>query len=309
MSARAAHARRGLRMRADCIPETLRTVLRLVRRVSDDDWIAAKTLNKIMGEMPRIALDQSPAEYTFAALRRAEKLTGATDPFAEEKAALNAAALDAAAPLEAWIAKAKDPLQAAVRLALAASGDEELLPAGDLAARLRAGAEDAPAVDDYADFRKAVRSAKTVLYVLDNCGEIVLDKLLMGRMRGKKVRAVVRYATILDDATRADAEAVAVNDVAEVVDPGADMLGVVLPLAADGFRKLFDEADLVVSKGQANFETLWGAGREIFFLLRARAPVVPGHLGVPDGSRVLYHYVPPAETSIERRPVRVKDKG
>lgn len=308
MSSRAERPRCGLRMRADCIPETLRTVLNLVRRVSDDDWVAAKTLNKIMAEMPRIGLDQSPAEYAFAALRRAEKLTGANDLFAEEKACQNAAALAAAGALEEHIAKAKDPLRAAARLALAANQGDRPLPEEELAEHLLTEAEASPAIDHYADFRKAARSAKTVLYVLDNCGEIVLDKLLMNQMRGKKIRAVVRYAPILNDATRADAEAASVAEAAQIVDPGADMLGVVLPLASDAFRKLFAEADLVLCKGQACLETLWGVGREIFFLLEARGPVVPGHLGVPVGSSVLHHYAPPAEPGTHAE-VRVKDKG
>ena len=104
--------------------------------------------------------------------------------------------------------------------------------------------------------------------------------------------AVVRAAPVLSDVTREDAEAVGLSEIAEIIDPGAPMLGVVLGLASDVFIKAFEAADVVVSKGQANFETLAGSEREIFHILRVKCECMAEFLGVEDGQAVLYRREP-----------------
>jgi uncharacterized protein with ATP-grasp and redox domains len=160
------------------------------------------------------------------------------------------------------------------------------------------------AIDDTPALREALRAAKSVLYVLDNAGEIVLDRLLVEQMKRKDVTCVVRAAPVLNDVTLDDAVAVGLDKIARVVDPGVPMLGLVLNLASAELQDRFRDADLVIAKGQANFETLCDADREVYFLLRAKCPVVARALGVSVGAAVVARREPSQEPK-----TRVETKG
>ena len=92
---------------------------------------------------------------------------------------------------------------------------------------------------------------------------------------------------MLNDATGEDALAAGVDQVAEVVSTGSDAPGTILDRCSDEFRRLYDEAEMVVAKGQANYETLSEAGPRVFFLLQTKCPVIARDVGVPVGSIVL----------------------
>jgi damage-control phosphatase, subfamily I len=94
---------------------------------------------------------------------------------------------------------------------------------------------------------------------------------------------------VLLAATQTDAEAVGLPDVAEVIDPGAPMLGLFLERASTAFRETFQAADMVIAKGETHFETLSAANREIFFVLQARCESVAARLEMAPGSAALVH--------------------
>ena len=146
-----------------------------------------------------------------------------------------------------------------------------------------------PLVGAIDDFRTAVDEAESVLYLADNAGEIVFDRLLLEEMPKDKVVVAVKGAPIINDATMDDAVAAGVPYVVEVIDNGSDAPGTILESCSPAFRSRFESADLVISKGQGNYETVSGLDKPIFFLLKAKCQVIADDLGVPVGSLVLRH--------------------
>jgi uncharacterized protein with ATP-grasp and redox domains len=135
-----------------------------------------------------------------------------------------------------------------------------------------------------ADLEKRIRNAKKIVYILDNCGEAVLDRLLLETMK-EKVTIAVRGKAIINDITRRE---VALSNLSEfpLIDTGSNAPGAPLKLVSPEFRQALDDADLVIAKGQGNFESLEGDFKStpIYFLLRAKCPVIQKYLGVSFGT-------------------------
>jgi uncharacterized protein with ATP-grasp and redox domains len=136
--------------------------------------------------------------------------------------------------------------------------------------------------------RKRIERAERILYLADNTGEIVLDRLLIERLPTDRVTVAVRGAPIINDATLEDAEYAGITDIVPVISNGAAAPGTVLSMCSETFVEHFDAADLIISKGQGNFETLEGrSDRPIAFLFRVKCNVVRRLSGYPVGSHVV----------------------
>jgi len=280
----------------DCIPCALRQVLSSARRVSEDPWFHTKVLKRVMRAMSNADTNKSPAEVSYDALKVAGEILGVRDPYAEDKRAENAKLMALLPGLRQKVAESRHPVALAARLAVAGNIiDLGILSAVDAKAEIDKAIDMELAVDDTEALRESLRAAKTVLYVLDNAGEIVMDRLLIEQMKRKEITCIVRSEPVLNDVTMDDAISIGLDKLATIVDPGAPMLGLVLNLASGEVQELFETADVVISKGQANFETLFGADREVYFLLRAKCPIVAAALGVEFGAAVVARREPAHE--------------
>ncbi len=278
----------GLTAAPDCIPCTLRQILSTARRVTDDEWLQTRVLTQVMSELSLADLARSPAEIAFDALKSATRLLGRKDVYADDKRRDNETVRSLLPDLRRRVAESDDPVGLAARAAIAGNIiDLGILSGVDAKAEVERALDTKLVIDDTDAFREAVRSARDVLYVLDNAGEAVLDRLLIEQLKRKHVTCLVRAEPILNDVTAREAREIGLDEVAEIIDPGAPMLGLVLTAASPETRRRFEEADLVIAKGHANFETLAGAEREIFFMLRAKCAVVAGALGVRVGDACL----------------------
>jgi uncharacterized protein with ATP-grasp and redox domains len=218
---------------------------------------------------------------------------GVEDPYVAEKRRTNAEALALLPALEAMVEAAPRPFQAAVKLAIAANVIDFGAPGGDADGDLRARFEAALSRELAAGGRvcadaleEASGRARRVLYLADNAGEIAVDRLLVSRFVPGTVTVAVRGGPAINDALLEDAREVGMHAHAAVVASGSALPGTVLARTSDGFRRLFGEADLIVSKGQGNYETLCDEDAPIFFLLMAKCPVVAAHLGCEVGDYV-----------------------
>lgn len=123
---------------------------------------------------------------------------------------------------------------------------------------------------EYTAFLKDVRQAKELVYLTDNCGEIVLDKLLIKTMQEKypelDITVIVRGKPILNDATMEDVRTIKLDDIVPVIGNGTDVPGTDLAQINEAARQKLDSADLIISKGQGNFETLYGCGLNIYYI-------------------------------------------
>ncbi|HOJ14263.1 MAG TPA: ARMT1-like domain-containing protein [Deltaproteobacteria bacterium] len=220
-----------------------------------------------------------------------EKTTGVRDPFKDVKDASNRKALELYPWLEGIVASSPDPIDTALRVALAGNMVDYGRSSADgidMRASVLRYLEADFAVDHRRRLREALEGARTVLYVLDNAGEIVLDRLLVEVLGARRVVCAVRSSPIINDATMDDARAAGLADMCRVIPSGSGASGTPLESCSDEFREVFSKADVVISKGQGNFETLFEEDRDIFHLFVAKCPVISREIGVAEGSALAF---------------------
>lgn len=213
---------------------------------------------------------------------------GQDDPYRALRTFCNAEVLRLAPQLRAQIAEAPDPLSVALRLAISGNlidfAARHTFSLQMLRERLKT--VETLAIDDSALLFEALADAKRLLYLGDNCGEIVLDKLFIESLKERfpRLHAAfgVRGRPIVNDVTLMDASQVQMEDAAEVLSNGDGALGTVLGHTSSAFRRAFEAADVVICKGQGNYESLMNCGKpNLFFLFMAKCEVVAAPLGVP----------------------------
>ena len=129
--------------------------------------------------------------------------------------------------------------------------------------------------------------ARSILYLADNAGTIAIDRLLIEQFSPARIALAVRGAPVINDATMADARAVGLHEVVEIIDNRSDAPGTPLEDCNEDFTRRFSEADLVLAKEQGKFETLSEQPCNIFFLFKVKCPVIAAHVGLPVGTHVL----------------------
>jgi uncharacterized protein with ATP-grasp and redox domains len=232
----------------------------------------------------------SPPALAQRIHRRLRELTGVEDPYREQKDQHNQMALQLLPGLRAKVEASSDPLMTAANLAVAGNiidlGAKSGLKKQEIHDALRQAAEQ-PLEGDREKFRDEVERAEKILYLADNCGEIVFDTLLVEQLGAHRVTVAVRGMPIINDATLADAQTAGLTDIVRVIGNGSDAPGTLLDDCSEEFRSVFETADLIVSKGQGNLETLSHCGKNIFFLFKAKCPVVADSVNLPIGTHVL----------------------
>lgn len=290
---------------SQCVPCFLRRVLNIAGLVTSDEWLNRKILGEVMQDLAHLDDKSTPAEVVHDVFKRTAKALGTVDPFAEEKARWKEDVLANADSIRARVRSYDDPFVQALTLAIAANEiDDELLANRTLKGILARPEGDVVDSDNLDEFVASVEGAKSVLFIHDTVGELFFDRLLIEeiiRARGgdpgdgpSTVTSVVRAQPVLGDATREDAVEVGLDKVAHIVDPGVDCLGVPLTECSSEFRETFRSSDLVIAKGQANYQSLEGEGRtpdgeekEVWFLFRVKCPVMARSLAVQIGDLLI----------------------
>ncbi len=274
----------------DCIPCILRQSLEAARLVSTDPAFHEKILRDVLSWTEEMSLDQTPPAIAQRIHRQVRKMTGADDPYRQAKDKLNNLALELIPAFRAEVESADDPLRMAVRLAIAGNmmdmGVHISLTEADVRQTMKQ-ALTAPFFGELDKFRQAIAEAQSILYLADNAGEIAFDRLLVEQLLSKHVTVAVRGAPVINDATLIDAQTVGLDQIVEVIDNGSDAPGTILSDCSPEFRRRFAEADLIISKGQGNFETLSGEAGNIFFLFKVKCAVIAEHVKQPLGMQVL----------------------
>lgn len=215
------------------------------------------------------------------------------DPYREVKRESNDTVLDMYNDLEELVRNSADPFITAMKLAIAGNIiDFAVHDHCDLHGTIEKVLNSDFAVDHTSQLREELSKAGKVLYIGDNAGEIVFDKLLVIEMSHPGLTFSVRGAPAINDATMEDAEYVGMTGVTRVISSGYDAPTTVVSRSGDVFRRCYEEADLIISKGQGNLEGLIGEhDRRIFFLLMVKCDVIAEYLGVETGSYVVYNDV------------------
>lgn len=278
-----------MRTTIDCFPCFLRQTVIALKQQTDDPRLQEEVIKAVVPLIRDADMSRPPA-YTTTFIHRLIRDTLKDDPFRRIKREYNDIALGLYPEMKETVRKSADPLKTASRLAIAGNViDFGVFTSIDIGGSVSRALEESISVDDYPSFSEAAAGAGEIIYLLDNAGEIVFDRLLIEELvkMGKKVRAVVKGSPVLNDVTLDDALQTGLNGVCEVIDNGCDGIGTILEWTSREFRESFDRADLIISKGQGNFETLYGTGEKAYFLFQAKCDVVARELGLPFGSMLL----------------------
>jgi uncharacterized protein with ATP-grasp and redox domains len=263
----------------------------------DNPELQQEVLRTVLRITAEADYEKSPPEIAAEYFRAIVKLTGVADPHAEAKRTSNEEVMKLLPQLRSEIAASSRPLETAVRMAIAGNIIDFGTPHGQkdnsLLEVIEHAAEAEMCMDAFAVFEQRAKDAKLILYLGDNCGEAVLDRLLIEQLPTKKVIFVVRGRPILNDITPAEVPQVEIDRVCRVIDNGHDAPGTIRAQCSQEFCELFKTADMVISKGQGNFETLQDCGREIFFLMKVKCSVVAEETDLPLGSIFFQHAVAP----------------
>ena len=292
---------RAVRTYLDCIPCFLRQTLEVTRLVSgQDEVMAERALRRVLTATHSFRLDLPPPYMGRQIHRIIREVTGCKDPYADLKQKSTETALVLSKSVEQSIQDSSHPFRAAVRFSIAgnvmdyanASGWD-----GDGIDRCIDDALSKPLDEDALNtLERDAGNAKDILFIADNAGETVFDRLLIQRLPQNAVTYVVKGAPVINDATREDAEMAGIGEVARIVDTGSDAPGTILDFCSTEFCEVFDEADLVIAKGQANLETLFGCHREVFFLTQIKCPVIARNVGGEVGEWRVEHWLPQVGT-------------
>jgi len=276
-----------MRTYLECIPCFFRQALEAAQMVTNDETKQKAVLDAVARKIPEFPMDATPPEMGIIIHDAVKKAANHADPYRHLKDIYNKKALSLYPVLREEVECAEDPLLLAIRFAIAGNViDFGPTSNFDFDKELEEIRTRPFALFDYEKFKKALEGTEEVLYLGDNAGEIVFDKLLIETIK-KPTVYVVRGEPIINDVTVEDAEKVGINKIARVITNGSGAPGTILRLCSEEFLSHYQKARLIISKGQGNYETLSDEKKPIFFLLKAKCPVIARHLRVKTGDIVL----------------------
>ena len=254
----------------DCLVCLLKQGLNTARLAAADVNLQREVINRVSDIIKTSQLERSPAEISTAVYRIVSEVTGVADPYKEIKTKTNQEAIQLMPVLQALMNNAADTLDAALHIA--AAGNIIDIGIGhpfDLQEDIEQIMNTPFAVNDSTLFRAELNTARRLLYVGDNSGEIVFDRILVEELlkTGIKILFSVKSGPIINDAMMEDARTAGLTDIVPVIETGSDDIGINFTNVSDEFRRAFDNADIVLAKGHGNFETLSGIKKNIYFNL------------------------------------------
>ena len=272
----------------ECIPCFIKQTVHALDAI--DPLYHEAILRKVLHKLGDIDFTLSPPEMVQEVFKVVESYCGKKDYYADAKKKSNKYIMDMYNELSRMISNSTDPFDTAMRLAVAGN----IIDFGakhDFSDKLiHAEIEKVLASKDISSdqLKHEVKKAKKILYIGDNTGEIVFDKLFLEQLPIEKITYVVRGEAVLNDVLMGDAKMVGLTEMLPVISNGSFLLpGTVLKQCSPEFRELFFDADLIISKGQGNYETMSSIEQNIIFLLMIKCPVIGRDIGYKTGSFVV----------------------
>ena len=274
--------------------------LSIARRSGCNETCQREVLLRVAGLLPSFPMDSTPPEISIKIQSIIKKFTGVNDPFAEEKMESNRIALQAAYSVKKVIDDSSNPLLTATEFAIAGNSlDYYITQDMDLLKVVREQIYDKnthtknenPLNFQFTEFTKDLESYKSLLYITDNAGEIVFDRLLIEVLKERfphlEITVAVKNSPVINDAILYDAEEVGLTKLVPVISSGSESTGTILSHCTSEFLDKFWNVDLVVAKGQGNYETLSDVNRGIYLLFKSKCKVIAEHSGSNIGDIML----------------------
>ncbi len=272
----------------ECLPCLLRQAVEAAKLATEDERVQQAVVHTVLRDLQDVPAEARPVDIAPRVHAAVRRITGCDDPYREVKRESNRLALEAYPKAAELASEAPDPLLASAKLAAAGNiADSAVGRSFDFDAAIQKALSQDFAVSEYSQLRTELERAARVLYLADNAGEIVFDRLLLERLAPSRVTIAVKAQPLLNDATQDDVHSANLDGLASVVTTGNGWPRPDLRGASQEFRAAFQEADVIIAKGQANYEALSEGNAKVFFLLIAKCSVIARHLGVNIGDLVL----------------------
>jgi uncharacterized protein with ATP-grasp and redox domains len=276
-------------MSPECIPCLIRRVLFEAEEVDADKAVeAVRNASEMLGEL--FGENVCSATVATKVHRETYKILGSKDPYKALKRKSNEVALELYPAAERYVKASKDPLRASFLCAVIGNVLDFGIGTGyDHPSKLRKEFNNLMAEglghDDSSKMKKLLKKADKVVYLSDNCGEIVLDRLALKELGGYGIdlTLAVKEKPILTDATKRDIAGLGIEKIVDhIVEVPGFAVGIDLAELEGSFGRLLRKADLIVAKGMANFESLSETDiMPIAYLLRTKCDPVADAMGLP----------------------------
>jgi uncharacterized protein with ATP-grasp and redox domains len=276
-----------MRAYLDCLPCFLSQALRAARMATEDEKRIKDILDEVGMMLRDIPLESSPPESGRLIYHKICEMTGIPDPYKKIKNDSTKEALSLYPFLKSEVEKSEDRLFAAIKIATVGNVIDAVANWNfDIRHDVDEVLNKDFAICDYDKFEERLIEAREILYIGDNAGECVFDRILIEEMK-KPTTYVVRGAPIINDATYEDALEAGIDEVATIISSGTDGPGTILEICSEEFKRVYEHADFIISKGQGNYEALSSEKQPIFFLLKAKCQIIARDLEVKEGDIVL----------------------
>ena len=265
-----------------------------------DNQTQKRILDEVARAIPDIKLSSTPPEMGKTIHDIVKQITGQADPYKELKEKATEQTLKIYPELRKKVESSNDKLLMAVELAIAGNiidyGTKNSLDVKKELAKIlqkeqRVIEDEKESIFDFKSFKKALTDAKSILYIGDNVGETVFDSILLEQIKktdkSKEILYAVREKPIINDALKEDAVEAGIDNFAKIISSGSEVPGTIIPLCSKPFIDIFKKSDMIISKGQGNYETLSDETRPIFFLFMAKCPVIARDVDCKVGEIIL----------------------
>ena len=272
----------------ECVACFMKQALLASQQMTDNPEEAINAIKQAAELIPSIRREKSPPENATPLAKAVRSYFGNGNPYREEKKRYNVLALSVYDALAAYVQNAHDSLEAATRIAAVGNiMDLGIFANVDVSAAVDQAKSATWAINHIDYLKRDLASSQHILYLGDNAGEIVFDRLLVEALPPQSVTFAVKSGPIANDVTRDDAVQSGMDQVANIIETGCDYLGAPLNLCSPEFLDAFRSADVIIAKGMANFETLSQVDANIYFILKVKCTAVAQEIGIKEGSIVL----------------------
>ena len=274
----------------DCVVCSINGTLNLFKKGLLDSKYQEEILRRILEYYSKVDYNQLTISVGKQVKKIIQEVSGISDPFKPLKDKYNKKAIEYCKKYETSIKNDANPLNKSMRLAIAGN----IIDFGpthdfDVDKKIEEVFHAEFPIDDSTELFEEIKKAKSILYLGDNTGEIVFDRLFLEVINHNNLIFAVRHSPVLNDATMEDALFVGIDKVvSKVITNGDNAPGTLLNCVSDEFLDYFNSADLIISKGQGNFEGLSHiTNKNIFFLLTVKCKLIADEIGVKYGDCII----------------------
>lgn len=269
-----------------CISCFLRQIEHTVGLLELSEVKKKKVFSVLIAKLLKFDLNRPSVVFGREIYSIISRVSGIKDIFAKHKIESERELLKCAGRFEDFIDKSGDPLHCSARFSCAANAID--FGAGwtpDIRKLLNEIKNIPLKVDHFKQFESRLKKANIVLFLGDNCGEAFFDRLFIERIAqkypGLKIIYSVRSGPMINDATIVDAKRIGLDKAAEVISCGCDYPGLIFSETSKNFKAVYQKADIIISKGQGNFEAFSDPQKEVFYLFKSKCRTVSDYIGLP----------------------------